>query len=281
MRFPFVLLLLAALYLLSPLPGYAQDPEPADDDHLGDFEDAATDDDADKDKDQNKDQDKEHDKNHKKHKHHDDDGDGWAGEAFLQFTETAFLSVFAGGGASWVRVHGSGDPEWAEMAPPRLTGEPVIPFFRMDAYYQNVESDVTAVDVSGELGYGPFAFQYRQTHYTQKRPDNDLDLSQILGVYRMSFSQYLEVDLGFGSMTLDGVGRNSGFEFTVPVVVQPSPYVGARFRPAWGYLGDTVKDMTLVATGSVRFVSLQMGYRWVSAGGVSLNGPVIGAAFHF
>jgi hypothetical protein len=163
-----------------------------------------------------------------------------------------------------------------------MTGEPVIPFFRLDAFYQDVESDVRAVDVSGELGYGPLAFQYRHTHYTQDRPDNDLDLGQALGLYRMSFSQYVEVDLGFGAMTLDGVNRRSGFEFTVPLTIQPSPYVGARFHPAWGYLShNTIKDFTLLLTGSLRFASLEAGYRWVSVGGVSLDGPVIGAAFHF
>lgn len=275
MRALFLPLLLAVLCLGIPRAAFSQEPDPRDDDdRLGDFEGAATDDDDDSDS-----QDKD------KHKHHhddDDDDDAWVGELVFQMGEAAVMSVVAGGGISWVRVHGSSDPEWAGMASPRMTGEPVIPFFRLDAMYQNVESDIQAADVSGEIGYGPFAFQYKHTRYTQNHPDNDLDLSRALGLYRMSFSQYVEVDLGFGSMTLDGVNRRSGFAFTVPLTVQPSPYLGARFQPAWGYLGaNTVKDITLLATGSLRFATLEMGYRWVSAGGVSLNGPVIGAAFHF
>jgi hypothetical protein len=286
----FLTSVLVLFYLAVPLAVHAQDPNHDDqdkDDRLGDFEKAATDDSQKKDDTDGK----KDDRSGKKHRHggkHDDTDDedaedyGWFADLMIGMGKVTFFTVVGGGGISWVRVHGSSDPEWTSMAPPRITGEPGIPFFRLDAFYQDVESDIQAADVSGEIGYGPFAFQYRHTHYTQDRPDNDLDLSQILGLYRMSFTEYVEVDLGFGSMTLDGENRHSGFEFSVPVTIQPSPYLGGRFRPAWGYMTpNTVKDFTLVLTGSLRFASLQAGYRWVSAGGVSLNGPVVGIAFHF
>lgn len=82
-------------------------------------------------------------------------------------------------------------------------------------------------------------------------------------------------------MVVEGEGERSGFSLTLPLRIQFSRYFGLSFRPSWGWISsNTISDIELGLAGSLRFVSINAGYRWVSAGSASLNGPMIGAAFH-
>jgi hypothetical protein len=97
----------------------------------------------------------------------------------------------------------------------------------------------------------------------------------------MSFSQYVEIDVGLGQMIVRGEGESSGFSLALPLRIQFSRYFGLSFRPAWGWISsNTISDVELGLSGSLRFVSLNAGYRWLSAGSASLDGPMIGLSFH-
>lgn len=89
----------------------------------------------------------------------------------------------------------------------------------------------------------------------------------------MSFGPYVETDLGFGSLTLQGDDTTSSFLFSVPVLIHPDKHWGLEFRPAWS---DRVSDYDLAALLTWRYASVKAGYRWVNSPHASLNGPYIG-----
>ncbi len=164
---------------------------------------------------------------------------------------------------------------------PRELGEPLIPFFQLSAGYQHVDSDVSAANTRLEAGYGPVAFDVNWTRYKEDGVDNDLDLSEWYALYRMSFAQYLEVDLGLGTMVIAGERQRSGLSMTTPVRIQPVRNLGIAIRPAWAWIDEnTISDVELTLSASVWFASLDAGYRRVKAGSSTLDGPVVSLVFH-
>ena len=207
-------------------------------------------------------------------------GSGWTGF----FVEVGYFMFIYGGASSISRMRPpAADAETEAEGPPlKNRGEPVIPYVRLDAFYQDTETTVQAIDGRIEVGWGPIGLQYRHTRYDEDRPDDTLDVSQWHVLYRMSFSQYFEVDMGFGSLTLSGNQKHSAFSFTLPLQIRTPWGVGAEFRPSWSTINDnSVDDYTLSAGYGIRFVSASLGYRWFKAGGASLSGPFIGASFYF
>lgn len=201
--------------------------------------------------------------------------------------QEVFLSVFAvlaaGGIWSWVRVRGTDDPDLQEMNDPREYGETVIPFVGLNAAYQSVESDVDAADLRLETGIGPVGVVFRETHYEEQRPDDELDLIQWHFLYRMSYTRHAEFDIGLGGLYLRGQRRTSAFSLSLPVRLQPSAWVGIHFRPTWGWpAGATaIQDYDLGVSLGPAYVAVQIGYRWVRRSSATLDGPFAGVQFSF
>jgi len=191
-------------------------------------------------------------------------------------------AIILTGWTSWDRVQPRPIDEGYVFAKPREIGEVLIPFFRLDAAYQNVDSDVDAIDVRAELGYGPVALSIRDTNYQESDPDDELEIFQMHALYRMSFSETFEVDAGLGILTIDGNDQNSGFSLTMPVLIRSTENLGFEFRPSWSSVnGNLIQDYDVGAMFGMRFVSLRAGYRWIESENTSLNGPYLGISIHF
>lgn len=214
-----------------------------------------------------------------KHKRYDDDSDDSILNAFGEMLLDIFGHGMAYGGASsWERVESGPDKDLLLDVVPRRIGDPQIPLARFDVSYQSVESDVDAYGYRAECGYGPFGLSFDQTHYREVSPQDDLDLVWLYGLYRMSFGPAVEVDLGFGALTLAGNEHDTRFAFSVPVLIRPNDFVGIEVRPAWsGHVTDC--DLGLLVGG--RYASLKTGYRFTHSPGESLDGPYAGLSIHF
>lgn len=225
-------------------------------------------------------------------------GNGFGGslssEIADSFGELLFYGVvggvFYGGAASWARVtqnpaperqdedDGTRDGEAIEVGP-RRPGEALIPFARLDMGYQFVESGVSALDIRAEAGYAMAAVQVRRTDYREREPKDDLATTAIHALYRMSFGNSFEMDIGLGALVLQRDGSRSGFSFTLPFLIHPSDHFGIEFRPAWSDLGgSTIQDYDVAILGGWRHVSARAGYRWVRAGIAHLDGPEVGVS---
>jgi hypothetical protein len=198
---------------------------------------------------------------------------------FLWMFQELFLNgIVVGGAGSMTRLEEEGGYLEDLEIPPRQPGEALIPFVRLDATYQAVESDVAAADYSTDLGYGAFAVRFNQTRYWEQHPSDELDLYRIYGLYRMSFGSQFEIDMGFGTMIVDGTNRTDRFSFTLPILYHPHPSFGIECRPAWS---DDIMETALGVLVGARFVSIKAGYRWLRSSEQSLNGPYIGLSLRY
>lgn len=171
----------------------------------------------------------------------------------------------------------------------RTSGEAKIPHARFDVSYQRISANISAKDFRLTLGYGPFAFQINQTQYSEKKPDDTLDLTRVYLAYRMAFS-LTQLDIGLGRMTINGNNTTQKLYFTMPIRFHISAYIkrefkldwrsniGVEFKPAWT---NSINDYDLGFFYDFRYMSIKTGYRWLSAGGESLNGPYAGITLYY
>jgi hypothetical protein len=193
------------------------------------------------------------------------------------FADIIILSFAYGGIHSFERLN----PE-EEDARLRHPGEALIPFVALDVNAQNVESDVWAWDVRGEIGYACFGFQARRTHYREAEPRDELNAQAFHFLYRMSFGPHVEVDLGFGALELRGNAVNRGFSFTMPVLVYPTENFGIEYRPAWSTIDENrLYDHDLSLVLGFRYGFIRGGYRWFYGDNESLSGPQAGVSLRW
>jgi len=250
---------------------------------LDDFEKAAVQD-QEKQTEQSKDNDK--DKGDLKHGHHDRDhadksSSAEDGASSGLFSDLFTLLIVYPGAVTMSRVRGSSDSAFAEIDK-REKGAPDLPMIRADLNYQHVNSHVSGIDGRLLAGYGPIAVQYRQTHYAEDAPNDSMELIQIHGLYRVSFSKKFEFGMGFGGLILDGNGQTSGFSMTYPLSIYPADNFGFNVTPAWSWLnGNLVSDYDWSASYVRKFCSLRLGYRRSRAGSEKLAGPYFGVSYHY
>ncbi len=186
-------------------------------------------------------------------------------------SELAGRALSGGGACSLARITDE-DPLMVGLTP-RTPGEALIPFVRADISYMDVESDIDALDLRTEGGYGPVGAHLNLTRYSEDDPKDELSLMRALGLYRMSLGSCMEVDLGAGALWLDGERTTTRFLFSIPVLIHPSEHWGLEFRPAWA---GGLSDYDIGALLSLQYASLKIGYRWVHSLNESLDGPYVG-----
>jgi hypothetical protein len=208
--------------------------------------------------------------------HMEDFGFGaWMTESLAEGT---IMALAYGGLNSLALVYQPSDSEFQQ----RESGEAVIPFLAFDTSYQKIGSDISAMDYRGEVGVAFVGFQARTTLYDEKMPGDDLTISQMHGLYRMSFGKQVEVDLGFGSLTIKGDKKETGFSITTPVLFHPNDVLGIEWRPVWSTIKENrISDNELSVMTGWRYFSLRFGYRWVTSDTVSLNGPQAGLSLRW
>ncbi len=203
------------------------------------------------------------------------------GMIFETFIDVFCLVISDGAKKSLARVE-----ESTETVSPKIeirqTGEPTLPFFQLEHKYLRVDSDITAQDDSIELGYGPFGFNCRHTDFSEKKPSDELTLTQYHLLLRISATDTGEFGIGMGALTIHGNDDNSGFSLTFPIKIYPKESFGIRFKPTYSWInGNSIDDYDISLAYTKRYGSLQLGYRFLEANGVNLDGSYIGFAVHY
>lgn len=195
------------------------------------------------------------------------------------------LIIFAGGKYSWERVvlpvavadNDPHQPSGPSATKPRLLGEGLIPYARLDGSYNRISSHIEATDWRGEIGYGPFGFEFRDMRYTESNPDDELKLTEYHALYRMSPSDYAEIDLGYGQLDIMGNAHNTGGSWTLPILIHPTPHFEIEYRPSWANVnGNDIRNHELAIGGGGRFWAVRAGYHWLETQNTRLSGPFIG-----
>ena len=212
---------------------------------------------------------------------HDDEeeSEGWTNT----YGEILVLSVLYGGMESLASVS---PQHWGLLEGIDIKREPgstLVPFARVDSSYQSIDNNLDAVDVRGEVGFGPLGLQVRRTWYDEDNVDTgELQLTQVHFLYRMQYLGRLGVDLGVGPSTLDGINRYDSISWTTPVRLRLCDGFTAEFRPMWVTFDDSrVRDYELTGQVTWRNVGVIAGYRWLMNDDESLEAPLIGLSLRW
>jgi hypothetical protein len=226
------------------------------------------------------------------HQHGHDDNDAWddccTPDLWGSMVEIVFGGIVYGGASSWMRVSAVADTNGVPILPEgfdldlRAKGDPIIPVARLDVAYHHLDSGVSALDSRGEVGYGPVALSYQQTHYDEDDTTESLDLIHVHAIYRMTFSSRVELDAGYGLFSIRGEEDHSGGSLMMALLIYPLDRLGVEFRPTWAWIGGRATDTyDLGMFFRSRYGSLKGGYRWVLSPGETLNGPYVGMCFRY
>lgn len=194
------------------------------------------------------------------------------------------VALFYGGIVSWERATGdipepeTGEPECTA----RMVGEPLIPLLRLDGQWVRTDGDISVLDSRLEAGFGPLAVDVRSSVFDEDASEVDLTETRWHLLYRMSFSDQLEVDLGIGGVEVDSESTQNAYSFTAPVRFYFNRHVGLELWPAWSEVnGMRVDDYEASLMLNLGWVSVKPGYRVWNFGSESLEGPAVGISFHW
>lgn len=155
-------------------------------------------------------------------------------------------------------------------------------FIRLDAAYQNVETDVWALDFFGEAGYDRIGIILKDTEYYEDEPSDELRILYFLGFLKFGIEEILIAGAGVGGIIVEGDTAQSGYAFALPVRIRASKYFGAEFLGIWSSVNDNpIKDYDIGAVAGHENISAKAGYRWVMTENESLNGPYAGITVRF
>ena len=217
-----------------------------------------------------------------------DDNSPCLGAIAELLVEAVFLGTIAGisylGNISMERA--GSDTGWTskekEIITPREKGEALIPNLRFDYSWQNASNDIHANDFRFEAGYGAFGFQARKTQFSEQSQNDNLGMTYIHGLLRLSAGNHFEIDPGIGRIELDGNDDNTGFSFTLPVLIHPSKHLGFECRPTWSKINNnSIRDIDIAILTGTDYVSLKAGYRSLRTGGENIEGPYVGISIRY
>ena len=168
-------------------------------------------------------------------------------------------------------------------APPREPGDPQMSYVRLDAGYQNLRSDVTAVDGGIEIGFRNYALHHRTTRFKETQPDDILRMQQTHFLWRATTQPGVEADFGLGYISIEGDRQSSGLSATVPIRWKVQEWAHVELRAAWAEVnGHGVSDYDLAIGLLGRYAGVRIGYRYIDAHNVpALQGPYVGLSLYY
>ena len=177
----------------------------------------------------------------------------------------------------------AGASQTAPTFPRRERGDPQMANLRLDAGYQNLQSDVRAIDGGIEIGSGHYALHHRSTHFYETQPDDVLRIRQTHLLWRATTQPGVEADFGIGYVSIEGSRYSSGISLTVPIRWKINNWSAVEMRAAWAEVnGHGVTDYDLAFGLRQPFAGLRLGYRHIDAHNTpALQGPYIGLSLYY
>ena len=83
---------------------------------------------------------------------------------------------------------------------PRENGERMLPKFLAETSCQRIDQETSGFHQKVEAGYGTLGLEFKRSGYSEKTSKDQLEILQIHGLYRMSFTERSGMSLGIGSM---------------------------------------------------------------------------------
>jgi hypothetical protein len=209
---------------------------------------------------------------------HNDRSEGIA-ELFFDVLFDSTIDIMAnliaeGGEASISRVE---DGHRYQGIKKRRTGEPLLPFVKLNLSTQYISEWIGATDLRFEVGKGPLAFEARMTRYRDESIDEKLDYDQIQALYRMSVGHKYGINLGLGYGRMQGGNEYDGLILSMPLLYYNGNRFGYEFRPVIFNAGEsTVSELDISVLYAYKKMAFRLGYRTLDSPNETIDGMYMG-----
>ncbi len=220
--------------------------------------------------------------NHHDESHHDEgrySSNTFIG-AILDGMNEALISLIVYGGASSVERYMK-KPKM-EGVTSRKVGEIMIPEYRIDYHFQKANADIQSSDLRFESGKGLYGAQVRSTLLSESGLNNRLWLNQIHALYRMSFGDYVGMNMGIGAVQLIGKKSKTSLSMSFPLYFHPWKHIGFEIKTNMHFFENAaILDRDYSAIFTEKRVSISFGYRELKKIGLDIKGQYIGFSYHY
>jgi len=153
----------------------------------------------------------------------------------------------------------------------------------LDLQGAGLDPSVRGSQLRFQFGFGPIALQPDWLELSERGPGlPKLDRFTIQGLFRVSPSRKIEVDIGTGATVLGGDRTAVGWTLSFPVSLSPTQWCALRWTPVVSFLGgDVLSDEELSLWWTHRYLSAFAGWRWISAGDAQIDGPAMGISLSY
>ena len=156
-------------------------------------------------------------------------------------------------------------------------GDATLPVLRVDLFTQHLSTDLYALDVRSQLGYGQFMIMAQVSDYQERHPLDALTALRWGLGGRFAFGDYLQAQVIIGAMQFSGNNVTTRALITTPFAFTYGRYA-VEYRPTFA---DGVREHDLAARYQHRYWSVELGYRTLSSTRATLEGPYIGIGMHW
>ena len=161
----------------------------------------------------------------------------------------------------------------------REFGDPIQPMFRLQSNWFT-GSEVDSHAYKFEAGMGPFGISYQK----QSLQDNEdeLDLSQFLFHYRMSFGNHVSWDIAFGQGKMKGQSNHQGRVISLPARIRLVDTVHFQYIPTFSdFGGASLNEYEFSLNWQKDHVGLTTGFKRTVSGDVAISGVFGGLFLNF
>lgn len=195
---------------------------------------------------------------------------GWLYYVFKAYWD----ALVFGTGNSFKRMNSDLQHDYLQ---PRRIGEAILPLIRYDSYYSHLNANQSSYDQRLEIGWGAFAYEYRDSKYRQIVPLESLNLVQNNFLIRLTVTDGIGANIGWGDSTLIGTGINYGRNSIIHAFIHGHRW-GLEYRIVNTYFdsGATMEDVDWMLMRHMGQASMTVGYRRLAAPTQTLSGFYIG-----
>lgn len=154
------------------------------------------------------------------------------------------------------------------------------PYLRADLLFQTISKDVKSLNFSTEIGQKELGFHAAFAKYTELSPNDELNLTQIHGFYRVEGDKNLTLGIGVGVGILKGEKRTTGVSFFVPAKVSLNQHLSLELYSSIVSLNhNPIFNGRLSLAAKYKRFSLLASYLMLSAPNEKIHGPALGISF--
>lgn len=174
----------------------------------------------------------------------------------------------------------SDDEEFNQFIGRRHFGQSVLPIAKISLAQGYISDDIRLEDIELELGAAFFSLSHKRSIFHEQSADDSLSINQTFLNYRLTFTQYFQLNFALGNYQLKGNNTTNTGAIKWGLGVYPDKFgIEANFVSTHYPL--SIEDSEYSIHYNFDYLALKAGYRIIETRNSDLSGPLIALTLVF